>query len=60
MDIIGAGIGGLITAIALKRKGIDSTIFEQAESIETRRSRYYSCQECHADLQKLGLEKEIA
>lgn len=28
--IIGAGIGGLTTAIALLKKGIDVTVFEQA------------------------------
>ena len=30
MDIIGAGIGGLTTAIALQQKGISTRIFEQA------------------------------
>ncbi|WP_299433436.1 FAD-dependent monooxygenase [uncultured Maribacter sp.] len=33
-DIIGAGIGGLTTAIALERKGIKTRIFEQAEEIK--------------------------
>lgn len=31
--IIGAGIGGLTTAIALLKKGIDTTIFEQASQL---------------------------
>lgn len=34
IDIIGAGIGGLTTAIALEQKGIKSRIFEQAEHIK--------------------------
>ncbi|WP_299101553.1 FAD-dependent monooxygenase [uncultured Winogradskyella sp.] len=34
IDIIGAGIGGLTTAIALEQKGIKTRIFEQAESIK--------------------------
>lgn len=33
-DIIGAGIGGLTTAIALERKGIKTRIFEQAGEIK--------------------------
>ena len=32
--IIGAGIGGLTTALALMRKGIDVTVFEQANEIQ--------------------------
>lgn len=31
--IIGAGIGGLTTAIALARKGIDVTVYEQSDAI---------------------------
>lgn len=34
IDIIGAGIGGLTTAIALEQKGINTTIFEQAKKIK--------------------------
>lgn len=34
IDIIGAGIGGLTTAIALEQKGIISRIFEQALQIK--------------------------
>lgn len=34
IDIIGAGIGGLTTAIALEQKGIKTRIFEQAEQIK--------------------------
>lgn len=34
IDIIGAGIGGLTTAIALEKKGIKTRIFEQAEQIK--------------------------
>src|SRR3954452_8213956 len=31
--IVGAGIGGLTTAIALRRIGIDATVFEQASAL---------------------------
>lgn len=34
IDIAGAGIGGLTTAIALKRKGFKVRLFEQAEEIK--------------------------
>lgn len=34
IDIIGAGIGGLTTAIALEQKGIKTRLFEQAESLK--------------------------
>ena len=34
IDIIGAGIGGLTTAIALEQKGIKIRIFERAEQIK--------------------------
>ena len=33
IDIIGAGIGGLTAAIALKKKGFSVRIFEQSEGI---------------------------
>ena len=33
IDIIGAGIGGLTTAIALRKKGYETRIFEQAKEI---------------------------
>ena len=32
--VIGAGIGGLTTAIALAQKGIEVTLYEQAEEIK--------------------------
>ena len=32
--IVGGGIGGLMTAIALNRKGIQSTIYEKAISFD--------------------------
>ncbi len=34
IDIIGAGIGGLTTAIALEQKGIKTRIFEQAKKMK--------------------------
>lgn len=35
IDIIGAGIGGLTLAIALKKKGFTINVFEQAEQLKT-------------------------
>lgn len=32
--VIGAGIGGLTTALALMKKGIDVTIYEQSKEIK--------------------------
>lgn len=34
IDIIGAGIGGLTTALAFEKKGISSRIFEQSPKIK--------------------------
>src|SRR5690242_18016941 len=31
--IVGAGIGGLVTALRLHREGIDCTVYEQSEQI---------------------------
>jgi 2-polyprenyl-6-methoxyphenol hydroxylase-like FAD-dependent oxidoreductase len=31
--IVGAGIGGLVTALRLHRQGIDCTVYEQSEPI---------------------------
>ena len=31
--IVGAGVGGLSTALALRRHGIDATVFEQAPEL---------------------------
>ena len=51
--IIGAGIGGLTTAIALKQAGIDAEIFEAAR-IEAGGLAFFHVVKCHAGLSKTG------
>lgn len=59
IDIIGAGIGGLTTAIALEKKGIKSRIFEQAEKIEPVGAGIILASNAMQVYEKLGLRKEI-
>lgn len=59
IDIIGAGIGGLTTAIALEQKGIQTRIFEQAESIKPVGAGIILANNAMQVFEKLGLRKEI-
>jgi len=59
IDIIGAGIGGLTTAIALKQKGIDIQIFEQAEIIKPVGAGIILANNAMQVYEKLGLRKVI-
>jgi 2-polyprenyl-6-methoxyphenol hydroxylase-like FAD-dependent oxidoreductase len=59
IDIIGAGIGGLTTAIALEQKGIKTRIFEQAEQIKPVGAGIILANNAMQVYQKLGLQKEI-
>ncbi|MBG6129033.1 2-polyprenyl-6-methoxyphenol hydroxylase-like FAD-dependent oxidoreductase [Aquimarina sp. EL_43] len=59
VDIIGAGIGGLTTAIALQQKGIRTRIFEQAENIKPVGAGIILANNAMQMYEKLGLRKII-
>lgn len=59
VDIIGAGIGGLTTAIALERKGIKTRIFEQAEQIKAVGAGIILANNAMQVYEKLGLREVI-
>jgi len=59
IDIIGAGIGGLTTAVALEQKGIKTRIFEQAEQIKQVGSGIILASNAMQVYEKLGLRKVI-
>ncbi len=59
IDIIGAGIGGLTTAIALEQKGIKTRIFEQAERIKPVGAGIILANNAMQVYEKLGLRKAI-
>jgi len=59
IDIIGAGIGGLTTAIALEQKGIKTRIFEQAEQIKPVGAGIILANNAMQVYEKLGFRKLI-
>ena len=59
IDIIGAGIGGLTTAIALEQKGITTRIFEQAQQIKQVGAGIILANNAMQVYDKLGLRKII-
>jgi len=59
IDIIGAGIGGLTTAIALEQKGIKTRVFEQAEQIKPVGAGIILASNAMQVYEKLGLRKQI-
>ncbi|PHN06554.1 FAD-dependent monooxygenase [Flavilitoribacter nigricans] len=59
MDIIGAGIGGLTTAIALQQKGITSNLYEQAKAIQPVGAGIILANNAMQVYEKLGLRKEL-
>jgi 2-polyprenyl-6-methoxyphenol hydroxylase-like FAD-dependent oxidoreductase len=59
IDIIGAGIGGLSTAIALEQKGIKTRIFEQSEQIKEVGAGIILANNAMQVYEKLGLRKII-
>jgi 2-polyprenyl-6-methoxyphenol hydroxylase-like FAD-dependent oxidoreductase len=59
IDIIGAGIGGLTTAIALEQKGIKTRIFEQTEQIKEVGAGIILANNAMQVYEKLGLRQII-
>jgi len=59
IDIIGAGIGGLTTAIALEQKGFKTSIYEQAENIKSVGAGIILANNAMQVYEKLGLRATI-
>ena len=59
IDIIGGGIGGLTTALALEQKGFKVRIFEQAEEIKPVGAGIIMANNAMQVYQKLGLREQI-
>lgn len=59
IDIIGAGIGGITTAIALEKKGIKCRIFEQTETIKPVGAGIILANNAMQVYKKLGLKNTI-
>ncbi len=59
VDIIGAGIGGLTTSIALARRGIRSRIFERAKMIKPVGAGIILANNAMQVYEKIGLKKAI-
>ncbi len=59
VSIIGAGIGGLTTALILKQKGINFTVFESAASIEPIGAGIIIANNAMQVFQKLGIHGKI-
>ena len=59
IDIIGAGIGGLTTAIALEQKGIKTRIFEQAEQLKEVGAGIILANNAMQVYEKLGLRQVL-
>ncbi|HEX5850780.1 MAG TPA: FAD-dependent monooxygenase [Rubrobacter sp.] len=57
--IVGAGIGGLTAAIALRRAGIDATVFERAEEIKEVGAGILLAANAVAALGEIGLSDDV-
>ena len=58
--IVGAGIAGLTAAIALRHKGIDATIIEQASQLSEIGAGIQIAANGSVVLRELGLEQAVA
>ena len=58
--IVGAGIAGLTAAIALRHKGIDATIIEQAPQLSEIGAGIQIAANGSVVLRELGLEQAVA
>lgn len=59
IDIIGAGIGGLTTAIALQQNGMKTRVFEQSREIKPVGAGIILANNAMQVYEKLGLREEI-
>lgn len=59
IDIIGAGIGGLTTAIALQQKGINAHLYEQAPILQPVGAGIIMANNAMQVFDKLGLKEKI-
>ncbi len=59
IDILGAGIGGLTTAVALEKKGVDYSIYESADTIKLAGTGIILANNAMQVFQKLGLKEEL-
>lgn len=58
--IVGAGIGGLTTAIALRERGIDATVYEQAPELKGLGAGVSIAPNGSLILTRLGLEEKLS
>ena len=54
--IIGAGIGGLTLALALRQRGIQADVFEQAPALTEIGAAVALSAKCHAGARPAGLD----
>src|SRR5689334_6806048 len=57
--IVGAGIGGLVAAIALKQAGISATVYERASEIHALGAGLSLWPNALQALERLGLAKQV-
>lgn len=60
VGVVGAGLGGLATALALQQRGIAATVFEQAETLSEIGAGITLSPNATKVVNSLGLEDELA